>query len=153
MTTELEINRVIPLDAMDALKEAIIAAIGTGKYGGMAVRKSKYYLIFEPNVNAQDQNTALQLALGFDTNTRTVAQIQETNEGADLQTLLNQADAAITTIGTELTAIASDVTALAAAGTLGAVKPIVQNMLDRQTAMDTRQRAIIRALKRMRHLL
>lgn len=153
MTSEIELNRVIPLEAIDALRAAIDTAIGSAKCGGLAVRKGRYYLIFESGVSPEDQNAALQLALSFDTSTRTPEQLQDASDKSDLQTMLNQADTAIDAITAELVVIAADVSSLTAATTLAQVKPIVQNMLDRQAATDIRQRAIIRALKRMRRIL
>ena len=149
---ELVVNRVLPPDCWAALRDAITVSIGANKCGGVVRRKDVYSLIFEAGVSADDMNTALQLALSFDTSTRTAGQIQDVAEKTDIQSLLNLADNAITTINNELNAITADGTALAAASSLAAVKPIVQNMLDRQATMDTRQRAIIKAIKRIRLL-
>lgn len=150
------LNRVIPTgdsNPLNALKEAIESAIGTGKYIGIVKDETGINLLFTDITSTNDQNAALQLALNFDINARTAAEIEETNQKADVQSLLAIADNAITAIGNELTAITADGTALTAAGSLAAVKPIVQNILDRQAAMDTRQRAIIKALKRIRMLV
>lgn len=61
----------------------------------------------------------------------------------------NKAPGAITAINNELADIDSDLTALAAASTLAAVKPIVQNMLNRQKTTNQRVLAMVKAWLRV----
>lgn len=145
MTKIVPFNRVIPVDAADALRIAVLAVAAT--YTGYISNLGVYALTFDDTATDNDINAGLQVALNFDMNTRTAAQQTQAAHKSDyLDLMMNKALAAITAIESELTAIDNDRTALAAAGTLAAVKPLVDNMLVRQKANEQRLEAIIKAL-------
>lgn len=65
----------------------------------------------------------------------------------DYTTFLNMVGAGLTQIANDITANDGDISALAAASTLAAVKPIVANMLTRFDHILNRQNKIIRAIR------
>lgn len=72
---------------------------------------------------------------------------EEQSRIADYSALAAMAEAGLTQIANDRAALAADVTALAAAATLVAVKPIVSDMLTRLDNLNVRQDKIIRVLR------
>ncbi len=77
----------------------------------------------------------------------TQAETIETTDLSEREQLLNLAEIAITNIASDRQAIATGLTALAAATTLAQVKPIVQGMLSIQDNTLNRQDRVIKALR------
>lgn len=153
---ELAIDRTIPRpfgDTVPALDAALRTALGD-KCTGLAYSNGVVRVQLTPSATADDENAAIQIVKAHDFATRSPEQTALAQRKADLLEIIStKADTAIATIGTELTTLASDETALAAAASLAAVKPIVADILAIMKAQDIRQRALLKGIQRLADLV
>lgn len=136
---EIQVNRSIPPAAYNALGEAIRAVLPV-VFIGLRSQKGVLFLIFTPQATEDNQNTALQIAMNFDTATRTAEEIAKATRQTDFLELLDaKATAAITQID-------NDLTTLGGSPTNAQVIAILSRCL-------TRQKAIIKGLQKMKDLI
>lgn len=88
---EIRTNRLKPPGfSGEALGRAINSAIGTGKYAGWISRLDKVIvLIFDDGTPKEDVDTALAVFEAADLNEKTVAELQDIQDGEKVQAVLN----------------------------------------------------------------
>jgi hypothetical protein len=129
------INQIIPnTDALDALYEALVAAVGA-KYIFTSTGEGKVIVALADNSTPTDDTTVTQVVLTHDYNLRTAAQQAVIQRKADFQSMVTTAQQALLDIDAEITLLNGTPTN---AQVIGIVK-----------AEDQRIRAIIKAILRI----